>query len=400
MFSIHVDTARSWRGGQNQVLLTVLGLRKRGYRAGLVAHPRGDLFRQASEQVPGLDLFPVAARSDIDLFAAWQFSQLLKKSNPDLIHAHDARAVAIASIGRFIAGRPLAPPLVVSRRVDFSIGQNVFSRWKYQQALHFLCASSAIQNILVSDGIPDNQTSVVYEGISLERIEHAQPLDLHKEFRLPQGAPVVGNIAALAPHKGQKYLVDAAALVVRAMPEVRFLIIGSGELEGALAHQIRELNLCQHVVLTGFRSDVLSVLKSLDIFVMSSVTEGLGTSILDAMAAGRAVVGTRAGGIPEAVLDGQTGLLVPTKDENSLADALLTLLRNPSKRHAFGRAGQERACTLFSAERMVDETAAAYHAQVDTNSEADNELSRKPHQNHTPPTCSGDKAQNHISPDR
>ncbi len=379
MFSIHVDTAQSWRGGQNQVLLTVLGLRKRGYRTGLAAHPRGELFRQASKKMPGPDLFPVAARSDIDLLAAWQFSQLLRRSKPDLIHAHDARAVAIASIGRFIAGRTLTPPLVVSRRVDFPVGQNVFSRWKYQQAVHFLCASSAIQNILASDGIPHDQTSVVYEGISLERIEHAPPLDLHKEFQFPQGSPVVGNIAALAPHKGQKYLVDAAARVVRDMPETRFLIIGSGELEGALTRQIRELNLGKHVVLTGFRADVLSVLKSLDIFAMSSVTEGLGTSILDAMAAGRAVVGTRAGGIPEAVLDGETGLLVPTKDENSLADALLTLLRNPSKRHAFGSAGQERAYALFSAERMVDETAATYHAQVDTNSEADNELSRKPH---------------------
>jgi len=379
MFSIHVDTARSWRGGQNQVLLTVLGLRNRGYRTGLVAHPRGDLYRRASEQMLGPDLFPLAARSDMDLLSAWQFSQLLKKANPDLIHAHDARAVAIASIGRLIAGRSLVPPLVVSRRVDFSVGQNVFSRWKYQQILHFICASSAIQNILVTDGIPHNRTSVVYEGISLEQIENAPPLDLHKEFRFPQGSPVVGNIAALAPHKGQKYLVDAAALVVRAMPETRFLIIGSGELEGPLTRQIRELNLCKHVVLTGFRCDVLSMLKGLDIFAMSSVTEGLGTSILDAMAAGRAVVATRAGGIPETVVDGRTGLLVPTKDHNSLADALLKLLRTPSTRHAFGSAGRERAYTLFSAERMIDETAAIYHAQVGTNPEADNGLNREHH---------------------
>ena len=149
------------------------------------------------------------------------------------------------------------------------------------------------------------------------------------------------------------------------MPEARFVIVGAGELEGALLAQIARLGLKDHVVLTGFRTDALALLKAFDLFVMSSVTEGLGTSVLDAMACGRAVVATRAGGIPESVVDGETGLLVPTRDPAALASAVLRLLRDPDRRLALGEAGQARARARFGAARMVAETIAVYEALAD-----------------------------------
>jgi glycosyltransferase involved in cell wall biosynthesis len=181
------------------------------------------------------------------------------------------------------------------------------SRWKYRQVDCFICASEAIRQILLGDGVAAAQTVTVHEGIDLGRVAAAVPAKVHEEFWLPHGAPIVGNVAALVPHKGQKHLIEAAAQVVRQVPDARFVIAGEGELRQSLEHQIKHLGLEKHVVLAGFRPDVLSVHKSFDIFVMSSVTEGLGTSILDAMAAGRPVVATTAGGIPEIVRDGETG---------------------------------------------------------------------------------------------
>ena len=359
MFSLHVDTARTWRGGQYQALLTVLGLRRRGERAALAAQPRGELFRRAAE---GGDLHPLALRGDLDLHAAWRLSRLIRDLAPDVLHAHDAHAIAVASLARALAGRRAAPPLVASRRVDFHIRGNAFSRWKYRQVDRFICASSAIRDMLAADGVPPKRTTIVHEGIDIDRIERAPRLDLHREFDLPPGCPLAGNVAALVPHKGQRHLIDAAALLVRRVPDARVLIVGAGELAGALARQIRRLNLDGRVILTGFRADVPSVLKGLDLFVMSSVTEGLGTSVLDAMAAGLAVVGTRAGGIPESVLDGQTGLLAPPGDAPALARAIAHLLQDTVQRQAFGAAGRRRARAAFSAERMVDETAATYAA--------------------------------------
>ncbi len=359
MFSLHVDTARTWRGGQYQALLTVLGLRRRGERAALAAQPRGELFRRAAE---GGDLHPLALRGDLDLHAAWRLSRLIRDLAPDVLHAHDAHAIAVASLARALAGRRAAPPLVASRRVDFHIRGNAFSRWKYRQVDRFICASSAIRDMLAADGVPPKRTTIVHEGIDIDRIERAPRLDLHREFDLPPGCPLAGNVAALVPHKGQRHLIDAAALLVRRVPDARVLIVGAGELAGALARQIRRLDLDGRVILTGFRADVPSVLKGLDLFVMSSVTEGLGTSVLDAMAAGLAVVGTRAGGIPESVLDGQTGLLAPPGDAPALARAIAHLLQDTVQRQAFGAAGHRRARAAFSAERMVDETAATYAA--------------------------------------
>jgi glycosyltransferase involved in cell wall biosynthesis len=214
--------------------------------------------------------------------------------------------------------------------------------------------------MLVADGIPPDRCLVVHEGIDLEHVAAAPPANVHAELWLPRHAPIVGNIAALAPHKGQRYLVDAAALVVREVPDARFVILGEGELRPQLEKQVREHHLEKHVALPGFRPDALSLLKGFDLFVMSSVTEGLGTSILDAMACGKAVVGTRAGGIPEVVADGQTGLLVPPRDPAALARAIVELLSDPQRRDRMGAAALARVRARFSADRMVRETLQVY----------------------------------------
>ncbi len=363
MFSLHVDTARTWRGGQNQVLLTVLGLRALGQRAALVAHPEGELRRRAAE---GTDLYPFAPRMEMDLAAAWSLSRLMRDLQPDVVHAHDAHAVAMTALALSLGSTKLTTTFVAARRVDFHIGKNAMSRWKYRQVDCFICASSAIQAMLVNDGIQPDRTTVVYEGIDLGHVAAAPALNVHKEFWLPHGAPIVGNVAALVPHKGQRYLIEAAALVLQRVPDARFLIVGSGELEQSLQQQIKRHHLEKHIFLTGFRPDILSVHKGFDLFVMSSVTEGLGTSALDAMACGRAVVATRAGGLSEVVDHGETGLLVPVRNPEALADAIVQLLTDQTLREEYGRTGLGRAQRRFSADRMVAETAAVYEAVVDT----------------------------------
>jgi len=148
--------------------------------------------------------------------------------------------------------------------------------------------------------------------------------------------------------------------VVQAVPDARFLIVGEGELKDTLERQIKHLALERHVLLTGFRADALSLMKSFDLFAMSSVTEGLGSAVLEAMTCSRAVVSTRAGGLPEAVVDGETGLLVPTHDEPALAAAIVELLQNPERRVTMGATGRRRVMDQFSVEHMVEATVGAY----------------------------------------
>src|SRR6476619_1051009 len=357
MFSLHIDTARSWRGGQNQVLVTVMGLRSLGHRATLVAHPTGQLRERVEE---GLDLIPLAPANELDLSAAWRLSRLIKRLKPEIVHAHDPHGVAMAALALSMSTELAKPPLIAARRVDFHLKGNSLSRWKYRQVDCFICVSEAIRTMLIADGVPPARTVVVNEGIDLERVEAAPPAKLHEELWLPRHAPIVGNVAALVRHKGQRYLIEAAAIVIRQIPDARFVIAGEGELRGALERQVKEHKLEKHVYLLGFRPDVLSLQKIFDVFVMSSVTEGLGTSLLDAMACAKPVVATAAGGIPEVVEDGLTGLLVPTRDPEAMAAAIVRLLNDAGLRRQMGEAALLSARERFSVERMVLDTLRVY----------------------------------------
>ena len=368
MFSLHIDTARTWRGGQSQVLYTVQGLRAIGHRAVLVAHPEGELLRRMSE---GHDLIPLAPRNEIDLSAAWRLSRVLRQLQPEIVQAHDPHAVAMASTALSMTTLTPKPPLVASRRVEFRIAHNSFSRWKYSQVDCFIANSAAIRDRLVADGIPRLKTTIVNEGVDVERIVRMLPANVHAAFYLPTHAPVIGNVAALVPHKGQHHLIDAAALVVREVPDARFVIVGEGELREALEKQIHEKHLERHVFLAGFRTDALELTKGFDLFAMSSVHEGMCTALVDAMAASKAAVATTAGGIPEVMVDGETGFLVAPRDHHAMAERLIMLLKDEGLRSRMGEAALHRARARFTVERMVEGTAAVYERLAGTRREAD-----------------------------
>jgi len=269
-------------------------------------------------------------------------------------------AALALSLGGASAGAGKTPVLVASRRVDFHLKGNSFSRWKYRQVDCFIAASEAIRRMLVADGIPDDRTVTVHEGIDIEHVLAAPAVNVHEAFFLPHGAPVVGNVAALVPHKGQRYLIEAAHQVVQQIPDARFVILGEGDLREHLEKLVHEHLLQKHVLLPGFRTDVLGCIKGFDLFAMSSVTEGLGTSLLDAMACARPIVATTAGGIPEIVEDEVNGLLVPPRDQTALANAIVRALNDAGLRQRMAEAGLARVHERFTVEKMVAETASVY----------------------------------------
>jgi glycosyltransferase involved in cell wall biosynthesis len=362
MRSLHIDTARTWRGGQNQVLLTVNGMAEAGHDAMLLAHEDGELRRRAGE---GLRFLGFSPRSEFDVQAGWKLHAVLKDRAPDVVHAHDPMAVSLVAMAMQMRGASAPKPLVVaSRRVDFHLKHHAFSRWKYSHVDVFIAASRMIADILEQDGISPDRIAVVHDGVNISAIDKVPLVDAHAAFWLPHGAPIIGNVAALAPHKGQRHLIDAMRLVVRAVPDARLVILGEGELHDELQAQITELGLERHVTLAGFRQDALGLIRSLDIFVMSSVTEGLGSAILEAMACERVVIGTRAGGIPEVVDDGVTGLLIPPRDHQAMADAIISLLGDPARRTRMGAAGRARVVSEFSVEALVQGTLRVYEGRA------------------------------------
>jgi glycosyltransferase involved in cell wall biosynthesis len=357
MFSLHVDTSRDWRREQGQVLLTVLGLRSAGHRAELVAHPDSPLGRHARE---GLQPLPLTSHTEADFAAGWRLSRVVRRLAPEVIHAHDPHAVAVAALALSLDAKGPQPPLVAARRGDAPIKQNAFSRWKYRQVDRFVCSSETVRRALVAAGIEDGRTVVVHDGLDLAHVDAAPRADVHVEFWLPHRAPVVGAVGPLVAHKAYHDLVDAIAILRRHLPDVHLVIVGEGELRASVERQVRHLRLEKHVVLAGGRPDALSLLKGFDVVATSSHSEGSAAVLLDAMASARPIVATRVGAIPEVVADGETGLLVEARAPDALASALARVLGQPDLARALGAAGRRRVEREFSAERMVRETLAVY----------------------------------------
>jgi glycosyltransferase involved in cell wall biosynthesis len=344
---LHVDSAASWRGGQNQVLLTAEGMARRDHEVVVACQAGGALEARAREN--GLVVHPLRFHGDLSPLAAVGLRRLLERFRPQAVVLHDPHALSAA----WLAGRRGARRVAV-RRVDFRL-RGPLSRRKYLACDRVVAVSRAIADVLRGDGLPPAAVSVVYEGVP-DRTPEPGGRETLRALGVPDGVPVVGNVAALTDHKDHATLLEAAARLRSRVPQARVVIVGEGELGPALRDQAQRLGLQDMLKFAGFRRDLDRLLPAFDVFCLSSYQEGLGTSLLDAMCFGRAVVATAAGGIPEAVEDGVTGRVVPARDPEALADALAEVLGDATRREAMGRAGRERFLARFTAERMVEET--------------------------------------------
>ena len=353
----HIDTERTWRGGEAQLLHLAIGLSKRGHRQWVVGQPGSPLLERAGEG--GLETVVLPMPSEFSLPAIWKLSRLLQKQEIQVVHLHTSHACTLGGLAAKLASVPVK---IISRRVDFSIRSNPFRKLKYGWGTDRIIAiSEGVRDVLVRDGINPEQVVVIRSGIDLSRFDPIIPPELfRKEIGVDSATPVIGNIAHFADHKGHRYLIEAAGRVLAHIPEARFVLVGDGELKKSMEEEVARRGLSAAVLFTGFRTDIPKILAAFDLFVLSSHLEGLCSSIMDAMAMGIAVVATRTGGIPEVVEEGGTGLLVPPRDPVALADAILRLMGDPKRRRQMGQAGRRRVTARFSAESMVDETEKLY----------------------------------------
>jgi glycosyltransferase involved in cell wall biosynthesis len=304
--------------------------------------------------------FSVPMRGEVDVVAACELRRLISRFSYDIIHSHTSHAHTLAFWGSWAR----KTRLLVTRRVDFSIFRHSFlhlSGIKYRYMAHYYIAiSHKIKDVLVRDGIPGERIMVVHSGINPERFSSVKSDHLIPEFNLRNSEPVVVNVAHLAAHKGQQYLVRAIPLVLSKIPNARFFIVGGGELMRELRGLAASLGLNRKLILTGFRHDVGAFYQIADLFVMSSVQEGLGTSVLDAMALGKPVVATHSGGIPEIIQDGETGRIVTAADPAALADGIIELLTNAEQARRMASRGKEVVRRNFSVDAMVDKNIEVY----------------------------------------
>jgi len=215
--------------------------------------------------------------------------------------------------------------------------------------------SEGIKNEMLTYGVPEEKIRVIDNGIDLTRFRDTiSPETVKEEFRLKKEVTIIGTIGNLGDEKGHVYLLRAARNIVKYVKSVKFLFIGDGPLRGDLENEATQLGIGDHIIFTGFRTDIPNLLSIMDIFVLPSVKEGLPMVLLEAMAAKKPVIATRVGAIPR-VVDNGNGILVEPRDAEGLEKAIVSLLTNEEKRRKYASAGFETVRTQFSSERMSSE---------------------------------------------
>jgi glycosyltransferase involved in cell wall biosynthesis len=356
---LHISSPISWRGGEQQLAYLIEELSKQNTNQFVLCSKGSALETYCIKN----KIVHIALRkkSAVNPFTAKEIKGICKKFTIDLMHAHDSHAHTAAFLSAFLFGNKT--PLVLSRKVDFPLHSGWLSKLKYNHHTikKIICVSNKVKEVLDPYITDKSILTIIYDGIDMSRfanVSHNQKL--RNEFGISTSSILVGNIAAIAPHKDYYTFVDTVEILFKQRLDARYFIIGDGKEKADIEAYIEKKGLQKQIIFTGFRNDVQSILPELDIFLMTSKTEGLGSSILDAYACKVPVVATVAGGIPEIVINKKTGLLAEIQDPQGLAENVLSILNNTELRDNLIRNATEYL-KQFSKEKMGLETYKVYH---------------------------------------
>jgi len=341
-----VDTESVWRGGQEQLLSLVLGMRDQGHHVAVAAPRSAPLATRILEK--GIHFYPFRQRAELSLLAFARMYKILRKDRFSIIHFNTQRAVIAGTLASRAAGSPVT---VCSRRVNFPLPTRL-SALKFNLLIDsIVTVSFSIKRTLTSDQVNSGIIRVIHEDVDLQGLDRSQT----PQLSLPDGKKIVGTVSYLSPEKDQATLIKAFQTVKKNLPDTLLIIVGDGELRSSLGQLVSDLGLKDSVRFTGFRSDSGAIMRHFDVFCLPSLSEGLSAAIMEAMANHLPVVATRVGGNPELVIEGKTGLLVEPGEPTFLADALEKLLRSPDLISKMGSAGRQRIERNFtSATKLAD----------------------------------------------
>lgn len=322
---LHLSSEKSWRGGEQQIAYLIDELRKHGVQS-FVALRRGSAF-EAHCQKNNIPYVALGFANEFDVATALGVKKYAIECRVDLVHMHTAKGHGIGVLSSVLG---MKIPLILAKRTDFPVKANFYSRFKfnYPGIKKILCVSHKIKEIIEGDLKDPSKSVAVHSGVDLSKFKFEKKHFFHDLLGLSHEIKLVGNTSAIAPHKDYFTFVKVAKEVCEKDSNVRFLIIGSGPLENEIKEFVKSNHLQDKVLFTGFINNLPEVLFNLDVFLITSNEEGLGTSILDAHACRVPVVATRAGGIPEIVIDGVSGTTCNVEDVPALAEAVRARLND------------------------------------------------------------------------
>ena len=355
---LHLDSGMTWRGGQQQLYFLSEGLKNKGIKQHLVIKKESTL----ASRVEHLDL-PVtelSLSSEFDLKSMCKLGIVIRRFQPDVVHTHDSRTLGLAALLKLVGFRFR---IVASRRVAYSIRHNPLWKFKYSIAADLIVAvSNYVRNGLISDGVSPKQIEVVYDGVNILSKKYLCNRSIIRDNIGIKGSDfVIGCVGAFTAEKGQELLLRAFGdLTHKNGSQFRLVLVGDGPLLKHCKKLIKKLNIEDSVTLTGFLVDLDEIFPAFDLLVQPSLSEGLGSVLLSGMAYQIPICASQTGGIPEIVIDGETGVLFSPELPQNLTEAIINISKSPRIARHQAEQAYSRLLETFSVEVMVLKTLKVY----------------------------------------
>lgn len=337
--------------------------------AGSSTDSEGSLVEAAREAGADMVLIPRLRRQPAlldDLSVLWRLHREFRRWRPDLVATHTAKAGLLGRLAAVTARVPVRVHTFHGHVLHGYFGSfgsalvRVTERLLASLTTQFIAISPEIAADLSEAGIGRGKTTLIPLGLDLEALARPGSRRLRDDLGVGEKERLVGLVGRLVPIKAPGLFLEAAELVLEAVPDATFVLVGDGELRGELERQVTERGLLERVRFTGWRSDLAEVYSALDLVVCCSLNEGTPVSVIEASAAGRPVIGTRVGGMPSVIEDGVTGVLVRPGDPTDLAAAITRVLTDPHLARDLGRAGSAFSRERHSSERMLNQVRHLY----------------------------------------
>ena len=355
-------------GVQKRMVSLLPKLNKERYRIVVCSFKSGELQRCMEQS--GIPVRIVPRRFKFDPICIYRLRSIMKKEKIDIVHTHCHKP---NTTGRFAAKLAGAPIIIANEHnVDSwkSSWQLILDRWLAVCSDKIIAVSEAVKNFYIeSANIPDDKFEIIYNGVDLDFWQKNIPsqkiiAEKRTKLGLLQDDKVVAVIGRLHPQKGHEYLLRAAKKIIPGMRNLKFLIVGDGPMKESLESLLERLDIKENVVFTGKRNDIKDMLYISDFSVVSSIREGFSNVVLESMACGKPVVATDVGGNKEIIIDGENGFIVPSRDEDALADRILALADNEELTMRIGLSAKETVKN-FSLSRMAYKTEKLYKELID-----------------------------------
>lgn len=354
---LHISSASTWRGGEQQIAYLIEGLHRNGVDS-IIMTPKGsELSRKSLKGDP--QIITYKKRFSVNPMVSLQIMKVCREHRIDGIHIHDSHAHTFTYIAYKLG---LSTPSVLSRRVDFPIKNGSYNKYNHPMIKRILCVSNAIGTIVKKAVKEHAKVITVYSGVDARKLLGAKQLDSEEHSFLTSGNAIIGNVAALAGHKDHHTFVLTIDRYrkIYGLEGLHFVIVGGdGGEEESIRTLIKDLDLLDHISLVGYVNNPQDYLASFDLFLFTSKMEGLGTSVIDAMTMGLPIVSTQAGGLVELVIDGETALAVPVGKPERIAERLYELLSNQQLQDTLSHGARKKAKS-FEVSNMVKGTLEVY----------------------------------------